>query len=84
MILDLCAIIIGSIRQEILSGISNIDTYNNLRDKHSAIRDFEVNTTDYERAAEFSNICRSHGIQGSHTDFLIVSVAIKMISKYLH
>ena len=26
---------------------------------------------EYEMAAEFSNTCRSKGIQGSHTDFLI-------------
>jgi predicted nucleic acid-binding protein len=30
---------------------------------------------DYELAAEFFNICRSKGIQGSNTDFLICAVA---------
>ena len=29
----------------------------------------------FEKAAEFSNICRSRGIQGSTTDFLICAVA---------
>lgn len=75
IILSFRAIMIGAIRQEILSGISDINTFSNLREKISAIVDFEVTTDDYERAAKFSNICRSHGIQGSHTDFLIASVA---------
>lgn len=75
IILSFRAIMIGAIRQEILSGISDINTFSNLREKISVIVDFEVTTDDYERAAEFSNICRSHGIQGSHTDFLIASVA---------
>ncbi|HAH62274.1 MAG TPA: hypothetical protein DCL73_09285, partial [Treponema sp.] len=37
--------------------------------------DFEISTTDYEAAAEFYNRCRSKGIQGSHIDYLICSVA---------
>ncbi|WP_407635910.1 PIN domain-containing protein [Sediminispirochaeta smaragdinae] len=32
---------------------------------------------DYEKAAEFSNICRKNGIQGSHIDFLICAVACR-------
>lgn len=77
MVLNFRVVMIGAIRQEILSGISDINAFSNLREKISAILDFEVTTDDYERAAEFSNICRSHGIQGSHTDFLIASVAAK-------
>jgi len=30
---------------------------------------------DYEQAAAYYNICRSNGIQGSHIDYLICSVA---------
>jgi hypothetical protein len=32
--------------------------------------------TDYERAAEFYNVCRKTGIQGSQIDFLICSVSV--------
>jgi predicted nucleic acid-binding protein len=32
---------------------------------------------DYERAAEFFNVCRKRGIQGSTTDFLICAAAVE-------
>ncbi|TAH25027.1 MAG: PIN domain nuclease [Oscillatoriales cyanobacterium] len=32
-------------------------------------------TEDYELAAEFFNTCRSNGVQGSNTDFLLCAVA---------
>ena len=34
-------------------------------------------TDDYEKAAFYFNLCRSKGIQGSNTDFLICSIAIR-------
>ncbi|GHU07124.1 hypothetical protein FACS1894151_00950 [Spirochaetia bacterium] len=43
----------------------------------SVFTDYNVQTSDYEFAAECSNECRRHGIQGSHTDFLICSIAIR-------
>lgn len=68
-------IMIGEIRQETLSGISNYEKFSQLKEALRAFSDFEVLTEDFETAAEFFNLCRSHGIQGSHTDFLICSVA---------
>ena len=70
--------IIGSIRQEILSGYSNINKYKKLRDKLRAFPNEQVVDIDYECAAGYSNICRSNGIQGSHTDFLICAVANRL------
>jgi predicted nucleic acid-binding protein len=32
---------------------------------------------DYERAAEFFNICRQKGVQGSNTDFLLCAVSAR-------
>ncbi len=32
---------------------------------------------DYELAAEFYNTCRSNGIQGANTDFLICAAAVR-------
>ena len=32
---------------------------------------------DFEEAALFHNACRSKGLQGSHTDFLICAVAVR-------
>ncbi|MCL2808868.1 MAG: PIN domain-containing protein [Treponema sp.] len=69
--------IIGSIRQEILSGISDKNKYLEIKNKMSVFSDHIIQTKDYEFAAECSNQCRINGIQGSHTDFLICAVAIK-------
>ena len=67
--------LLGAIRQEILSGIRNFEQFTRLRDYLRAFPDLELMPEDYELAAEFFNICRSKGIQGSNTDFLICAVA---------
>jgi predicted nucleic acid-binding protein len=67
--------IIGLIRQEILSGYSDLTHYEKLRNKLRAFPNERVIDVDYESAAEYSNICRRKGIQGSHTDFLICAVS---------
>lgn len=67
---------IGAIRQEILSGITHKEQYDKLRIKLNFIKDLEVTTKHYEQAANFSNLCRKKGIQGSTVDFLICSVAV--------
>ena len=69
-------IMIGPIRQEILSGISDLNTYMLLRQRLETFSDFEITTKDYETAAEYFNLCRKHGIQGSHIDYLICSIAV--------
>ncbi|MDR1030899.1 MAG: PIN domain-containing protein [Treponema sp.] len=70
-------VIIGQIRQELLSGISNEVIFNDLREKMKSFNDFPIGTIDYELAAEYSNICRRNGIQGSNTDFLICAIAVR-------
>lgn len=69
--------IIGAIRQELLSGYSNKQSYEKLRAKLSYFPNEPVLDVDYETAAEYSNFCRTKGIQGSHTDFLICAVATR-------
>lgn len=68
-------VIIGPIRQELLSGISDPKQYNHLKEILSAFEDIPLVTVHFEKAAEFSNLCRKRGIQGSTIDFLICSVA---------
>jgi predicted nucleic acid-binding protein len=68
-------LLFGPIRQELLSGISDLRQFNALRNSLRAFDDLSINELDYERAAEFSNSCRRVGVQGSHIDFLICSVA---------
>ncbi len=72
--------IIGPIRQEVLSGYSDLTQYEKLRSKLQYFPNEQIADSDYETAAEYSNFCRAKGIQGSHIDFLIcaVSVTLKM------
>jgi predicted nucleic acid-binding protein len=41
----------------------------------SAFPDMKLDKEDFERAAEIFNQCRTAGIQGSNTDFLICAIA---------
>jgi predicted nucleic acid-binding protein len=66
---------LGPIRQEILSGIKDSKQFLQLKDILGAFDDFPLVTKDYEKAAEFFNLCRSKGIQGSNTDYLICAVS---------
>jgi predicted nucleic acid-binding protein len=75
LISNLDIVIIGPIRQEILSGISDNNRFNDLKNKLSIFDDFRIETRDYELAAQFYNECRGNGIQGSHIDYLICAVA---------
>lgn len=67
--------IIGPIRQEVLSGIKSNDHYVNLRAVLGSFPDIPLVTRDFEYAAELANQCRAKGLQGSHTDFLMCSIA---------
>lgn len=66
---------IGPVRQELLSGVKSQAQFQKLRNHLRAFPDLEVTTRDYESAAEFFNLCRGKGIQGSNTDFLICAIA---------
>jgi hypothetical protein len=68
-------ILIGPIRQEILSGISDAVQFNKLKNKLKVFKDFPIHSADYELAAEFYNTSRKKGVQGSHIDFLICAFA---------
>jgi len=75
LIADGRVVLLGAIRQEVLSGIRYPEQFARLRDYLRAFPDLELTTEDYELAAEFFNTCRRNGIQGSNTDFLICAVA---------
>jgi predicted nucleic acid-binding protein len=68
-------VMIGPIRQELLSGISNPSQFNKLKHTLSFFEDIILKTDHFVEAAEFSNLCRKNGIQGPTTDFLICAVA---------
>lgn len=75
LLMNSLVVVIGPIRQELLSGISQESVFTDLKARLECFDDFPISTRDYETAASFYNICRKNGIQGSHTDFLICSVA---------
>ena len=68
---------IGPIRQEILSGIRSKSQFYNLRRHLESFPDFPILTDDYVEAAGYFNLCRSKGVQGSNTDFLICAVSVR-------
>ena len=67
--------IIGPIRQELLSGIPNQKHFEALKAHLIYFPDTSIQTSDYELAASFFNLCRQNGVQGAHIDFLICAVA---------
>lgn len=69
--------IIGPIRQELLSGVRDQEQFTRLESSLAAFPDLPLGTKDYVLAAKFFNLCRSKGIQGSNTDFLICAVAVR-------
>jgi len=75
LILEPPAVMIGPVRQEILSEITHASQFDKVKKRLEAFDDLTINTDDYERAAQLSNMCRGKGIQGSHIDFLICAVA---------
>ena len=75
LIKDARVVIIGPIRQELLSGISNSSQFNKIKNVLSSFEDLPLHTEHFIKAAEFNNICRSKGIQGSTIDFLICAIA---------
>lgn len=68
-------VMMGPIRQELLSGISDTSQFNKLKEVLSSFEDIQLQTIHFIKAAEFSNICRNKGIQGSTTDFLICAIS---------
>lgn len=75
LVADGRVVIIGPIRQELLSGIREQTKFTELRDALRPFPDLVLSSEDFERAAEMSNACRTHGIATTPVDMLICSVA---------
>jgi predicted nucleic acid-binding protein len=71
------AVMLGPVRQELLSGVRVDQQFETLRDHLRAFPDVLLEGEDYEEAASFFNKCRARGIQGSNTDYLICAVAVR-------
>jgi predicted nucleic acid-binding protein len=70
-------VMLGPVRQELLSGIKQKAQFDMLREHLRAFPDLLLEMADYEDAASAFNRCRERGIQGSNTDFLICAAALR-------
>lgn len=68
-------VLLGPVRQEILSGIRHTQEFDKLRTHLRAFPDLALETDHYEGAAELSNACRRKGVAAGPIDALIASVA---------
>ena len=75
LIKELRVQMIGPIRQELLSGIKSPVQFESVRNYLRAFEDLTLTELDFERAAEFHNMSRKKGVQGSNTDFLICAIS---------
>lgn len=71
-------VMLGPIRQEVLSGIKSQEKYEQVKRALRAFPSARIDETDFENAASYFNLCRGHGIQGSHIDYLICACAIRL------
>ena len=63
LIRDGLIVMLGCIRQEILSGVRSKEQFQILRDHLRAFPDEVLQTEDYEKAAELFNDCRERGFR---------------------
>ena len=68
---------LGPIRQELLSGIKEKTHFEELRKSLRDYRDEPLDSHDHEEAARFYNLCRSRGVECGPIDILLCSVAIR-------
>lgn len=76
-------LMMGPVRQELLSGIRDKSQFNRVREKLESLEDLRIETSDYENAAQMSNLCSSRGIANSAVDMLICAVAVTSRSPIL-
>jgi predicted nucleic acid-binding protein len=67
--------LLGLVRQELLSGLREQNDFDRLRDYVRAFPELNIQSEDYEEAAQMNNQCRGKGIAGSAIDFLICATA---------
>ena len=71
-------VLIGPIRQEVLSGIQAQAQFEELRNSLAAFADEPLTTGHFEEAARLLNLCRSRGVECGSTDILICAIAFQM------
>jgi predicted nucleic acid-binding protein len=69
--------LLGSTRQEVLSGIREESQFLRIRDHLGDFPNVALDEHDHEEAASISNTCRHAGIAGSPVDMLLCSVSLR-------
>ena len=67
-------VLIGPILQEILSGVRDKKEFTELKERFASFDNLSITEEVYVRAAEYYNLCKMHGVNGGHIDFLICAV----------
>jgi len=75
LLVDARVLMLGAVRQELLSGIRDPGVFESLRERLRGFPDLALVAEDHETAAGYFNACRLRGIRGSNTDFLICAAA---------
>ena len=70
-------VMIGPIRQELLSGIKEAGQFEKLRVNLEPFSDEQLDSRDYEEAARMYNVCRTQGVECGPVDMLICCVALR-------
>ena len=70
-------VMMGAIRQELLSGVRAAEQFKKLKLRLRAFEDLVLVPEDYEEAAACFNRCRAAGVQGSSVDVLICAVSLR-------
>jgi predicted nucleic acid-binding protein len=71
-------ILIGPIRQELLSGIRDHRMFERLRRSLGAFFHASIRSMDYDQAAALFNQCRSRGVAATSVDMLICAVSRRL------
>lgn len=77
LVADDRVLLVGPVRQEILSGIRERVAFERLRECLRPFDDVVLETADFEAAAESHNACRAAGVASSAVDVLLCAVAMR-------
>ena len=69
------AVIIGPIRQEILSGLATSEEFEIIKSRLANTPDLDLSSETYELAASYFNACRSTGVAPGAIDMTICAAA---------
>jgi hypothetical protein len=78
LIRDNRAVMLGAIRQEVLSGIRDRATFERLREYLRAFPDAAEVVDDRETAGSYFNALRRRGVDASHVDMFVCAMAVRL------